>query len=159
MLMSIEAQDAKQAREKLTPEIGLKCFLTPHSGSIISKTTLKDSTPLILVFIHVACAGLLLGMRRHVQQHEVARLIQMLEDGSTQQDIAAAFGVTQSVVSRAWNRHLATAWWLHQTKAKDAYDARPLAKTAKFGNDCASPSQYCPSTPDGIPASLRTANH
>ncbi len=47
-------------------------------------------------------------MRRHLQQHEVARLIQMLEDVSTQQDIAAAFGVTQSVVYRAWNRYLAT---------------------------------------------------
>ncbi len=59
----------------------------------------------------MARASLLLDIRRHVQQHEVVRLIQMLQDGSTQRDVAAAFGVTQhaqSVVSRAWNRYLAT---------------------------------------------------
>ncbi len=97
-----------------TLEIGLKCFLTPQSGAISSKTTLKDLSPLILVFIHVACESLLLGMRRHLQQHEVAStLIQMLEDGSTQRVVAPAFGVTQSVVSldlesvpgNLWLRH------------------------------------------------------
>ncbi len=74
MLISIEAQNAKQTSEKNspTPEIGLKCFLTQQSGAISSKT-LKDSTPLVIVFIHVACASLLLGMRRHLQ-HGVARL-------------------------------------------------------------------------------------
>ncbi len=68
-------------------------------------------------------------MRRHLQQHEVARLIQMLEHGSTQRDVAAAFGVTQSLVSRAWNQYLATGGYVRRP-AKDAYDARPLAKTA-----------------------------
>ena len=91
-----------------TPEIGLKCSLTQQSGAISSKTTLKDSTPLILVFMHVACGTLLLGMGRHLQQHEVAILIPMLEDGSIQRDVTAAFGITQSVVSRAWNRYLVT---------------------------------------------------
>ena len=54
----------------------------------------------------------------------MARLIQMLEDGSTQGDVAAAFGVTQSMVSRAWR--------LEPVAASDAYmyDAQPLAKTA-----------------------------
>ncbi len=92
---------SKRDRNSPTPEIGLKCILTQQSGAISGKTSLKDSTPLILVFIHVAC--LLLGMRRHFQQHEVARLIQMLEYGSTQRDVATALGVTQRVVSRAWN--------------------------------------------------------
>ncbi len=102
---------SKPARNSPTPEIGLKIFLTEQSGAINSKTTLKDSIPLI---IHVACASLLLGMRRHMQQPEVARLIQMLEDGSTQRDVAAAFGVTQSVVSRAWNRYLATGGYVRR---------------------------------------------
>ncbi len=53
-------------------------------------------------------------MRRHLPQHEVARLIQMLEDGPTQRDVAAAFGVTQSVVSRAWNRYLATSGYVRR---------------------------------------------
>ena len=98
MRISLAAQDAKQTREKLT----------------YSKTTLKDPPThthrhtLILLFINVVCVSLLLGMRRHMQQHEVARLIQMLEDDSTQRDVTAAFGVTQSVVSQAWNRYLAT---------------------------------------------------
>ncbi len=105
---------SKPGRNSPTPEIGLKCFLTQQSGAISSKTTLKDSIPLILVCMHVACASLLLDMRRHVQQHEVARLIQMLEDGSTQRDVAAAFGVTQSVVSRAWNRYLATGGYVRR---------------------------------------------
>ncbi len=99
---------SKPGRNSPAPEIGLKCFLSQQSRAISSKTTLEDSTPLILVFTHVACASLLLGMRRHLQQHEVASLIQMLKDGSTQRDVAAAFGVTQNVVSRAWNRYLAT---------------------------------------------------
>ncbi len=90
---------SKPGRNSPIPEIGLKCFLTQQSGAISSKTTLQDSAPLILVFIYVACASVLLGMRRHLQQHAVARLIQILEDGSTQRDVAAAFGVTQSVVS------------------------------------------------------------
>ena len=38
----------------------------------------------------------------------------MLEDGSTQRDVAAAFGVTQSVVSRAWNRYLATGGYVRR---------------------------------------------
>ncbi len=103
---------SKPGRNSPTPEIGLKCFLTQQSGAISSKTTLKDSTPLILVFINVACASLLLGMRRYLQQHEVESLIQMLEDGITQRDTAAAFGVTQSVVSRAWNRYLASGGYV-----------------------------------------------
>ncbi len=53
-------------------------------------------------------------MRRHLQQQEVGRLIQMLEDGSTQRDAAAAFGITQSVVSRAWNRYLATGGYVRR---------------------------------------------
>ncbi len=59
---------SKPERNSPTPEIGLKDFATQQSGAISSKTTLKDSTPLILVFTHVACASLLLGMRRHLQQ-------------------------------------------------------------------------------------------
>ncbi len=106
---------SKPERNSPTPEIGLKCFLTQQSGAISSKTTLRDSTPLILVFIHVACASLLLGMRRHLQQHEVARLIQMLEDDSTQRDVVAAFGVTPCVVSRAWNRYLATGGYVRRS--------------------------------------------
>ncbi len=39
-------------------------------------------------------------------------MVQMLEDGSTQRDVAAAFGVTQSVVSRACNRYLATGGYI-----------------------------------------------
>ncbi len=159
----IEAQDAKQTRENSpTPEIGLKCFLTQQSGAISSKKTLKDSTPLILVFIHVACASLLLGMRRHLQ-HEVAKLIQMLEDGSTERDVAAAFGVTQSVVS--WSG--TGTWQLVATSdvpAKDAYNARPLAKTATpakwlYVAVTVPPPPRPPSTlPDGLPASLMTSN-
>ncbi len=51
----------------------------------------------------------------------------MLEYGSTQHDVATAFGVTQRVVSQAWNRYLATT---SDVPAKDAYDARPLAQSA-----------------------------
>ncbi len=60
-------------------------------------------------------------MRRHLQQHEVARLIQMLKDGSTQRDVTAAFGVTQSVVSRAWNRYLGQGRLRCTTARQDRY--------------------------------------
>ncbi len=113
-----------------TPEIGLKCCLIQQSGAISSKNTLKDSTPLTLVFIHVACASLLLGMRRHLQQHEVARLIQMLEDGSTQRDIMAAFGITQSVGVLGLEP-VPGNWWLRQTSGQGHLRCTTaLAKTA-----------------------------
>ena len=105
---------SKPGRNSPALDIGLKCFLTQQSVVISSNTTLKDSTPLILVCIQVACASLLLGMGRHMQPHEVARLIKMLEDGSTQLDVAAAFGVTQRVVPRAWNRYLATGGYVRR---------------------------------------------
>ncbi len=97
-------------------------------------------------------------MRRHLQEHEVARLIQMLEDGSTQRDVTAGFGVTQSVVSRAWNRYLAIGGYWSDIPVKDAYDARPLVKTATSAKWLYVAVTLLPSTPDGLPASLKTAN-
>ncbi len=55
--------------------------------------------------------------------------------------------------------HVPDNWWLRQT-------SRPRTPTMHDGsprplhppNGCTSPSQYCPSTPGGLPASLRTAN-
>ncbi len=51
------------------------------------------------------------------------------------------------------------SWWPRQTSrprtptVRDR-SPRPLHPT----NGCTSPSQYCPNTPDGVPASIRTAN-
>ncbi len=102
----------------------------------------------------MACASLLLGMRRHLQQHEVARMIQMLEDGPTQRDVTPAFGVTQSAVSR-WSRYLATGGCVRpRTPTMQDRSPRPLHPP----NGCTSPSQYCTSTLDGLPASLKTVN-
>ncbi len=148
---------SKPGRNSPTPEIGLKCFLTQQSGAISSKTTLKDSTPFIFVFIHVACASLLLGMGRHLQQHELARLIQMLKmvppNETTQQPLASP---------RAWYPGPGTGTWrlvaTSDVPAKDAYDAQPLQRLLHLSNGYTSLSQYCPSTPDWLPASPRTAN-
>lgn len=91
-----------------TPEIGLKFCICAESEETCFNTTMNVSTPIVIVLIHLSCASLLHGARRHLQPHEVARVVQMLEDGFTQRDVAAAFGVSQSVVSRAWNRYVAT---------------------------------------------------
>ena len=44
------------------------------------------------------------AVRRHLTEIECARVIQMLADGVFQRDVAQAFGVSQSVVSRVNQR-------------------------------------------------------
>ncbi len=120
---------SKPGRNSPTPEIGLECFLTQQPGAISSKTTPKDSTTLILLFIDVVCASLLLGMRRHLQQHEVARLIQMLEmilpNETSREPLMSP---------RAWCLGPGTGTWqlvaTSDVPDKDTYDEQPLAKTA-----------------------------
>ena len=41
---------------------------------------------------------------RQLTTEEVARAMSMLECGSSQHRVANVFGVSQSVISRAWNR-------------------------------------------------------
>ena len=40
--------------------------------------------------------------RRHLQAHSPNQAIGMLRSGETQRDVAAAFGVSQSVISRLY---------------------------------------------------------
>ena len=61
-----------------------------------------------LLFLHLACVKVLLGVPRYLRDVEVTRAIEMLQDGSSRRKVAAAFGVTQSVVSRLWNHFQTT---------------------------------------------------
>ena len=61
---------------------------------------MQYSTSFFIVFLHLVCASVVLGVQRHLTEPEVARAIQMLEDGSSQRDVAAAYGVSHTVVSR-----------------------------------------------------------
>ena len=47
-------------------------------------------------------------MRRHLEATDVARAVQLLEDGVRQVEVARRFGITQSVVSRLWQRYQQT---------------------------------------------------
>ena len=47
-------------------------------------------------------------LRRHLSQDEMNRGIGMLHSGLSQRHVANVLGVSQSVVSRMWNRFIAT---------------------------------------------------
>lgn len=72
------------------------------------------STTFFVIFVHVMCVSVLLGVRRHLTEPEVAQVIQMLEDGFSQRDVAAAYGISQSVVSRLWNRFQITGRYVRR---------------------------------------------
>ena len=46
------------------------------------------------------------AVRRHLDPTDVARAVQLLEDGERVQVVARRFGVSPSVVSRLWTRRL-----------------------------------------------------
>ena len=59
----------------------------------------------ILIFLFsVPCTA----VRRHLSSNEVARAVQMVEDGRTQRQAANALGVSQSVIGRAVQRYQET---------------------------------------------------
>ena len=47
-------------------------------------------------------------LRRHLSQDEMNRGIGMLHSGLSQRHVATVLGVSQSVVSRMWNRFITT---------------------------------------------------
>ena len=47
-------------------------------------------------------------LRRHLSQDEINRGIGMLHSGLSQRHVANVLGVSQSVVSRMWNRFITT---------------------------------------------------
>ncbi len=54
--------------------------------------------PIGLLFLHLSCVNILVGVRCHLRNTEVARMIQMLQDWSSQRNVAAV----TSVSDRAW---------------------------------------------------------
>ncbi len=54
---------------------------------------------ILLVICEIGC-----GVRRYLNEPEVARAVQMLEDGAAQKTIAERLGVNRSVVARLWIR-------------------------------------------------------
>ncbi len=73
------------------------------------------STSCLIIFLHMVCVSVVLGVRGHLTEPEVARAIQMLEDGISQRDVAAAYEVIQSGASRIWTRlqRGSSSWPLH----------------------------------------------
>ena len=72
-------------------------------------------------------------MRRHLTTAEAARAIGMLKAGQTQRNVAGQFNVSQSVISRTWNRYNQT-----RTVRERQRSGRPRCTTARpdryFGN-------------------------
>lgn len=60
------------------------------------------------MLILVITYSVAVAVRRHLTDVECARVVQMIEDGSSQRQVAAAFGVSHSVVSRVVQRHWET---------------------------------------------------
>ena len=53
----------------------------------------------------------------HLTQSEVWEVVGRIEEGQTQTEVATAIAVTQSVVSRIWNKFLET-WNADQKRGK-----------------------------------------
>ncbi|GFV46305.1 hypothetical protein TNCV_3231941 [Trichonephila clavipes] len=49
-----------------------------------------------------------MSQRSHLTDSEAWRVVGMLEGGQTQAEVEQAIGVSQSVISRIWNRFLET---------------------------------------------------
>lgn len=64
--------------------------------------------------------------RRHLEATDVARAIQLLEDGVRQVEVARRFAVSQSVVSRMWERYQQTGLYHDRSRS-----GRPRALTAR----------------------------
>ena len=65
-------------------------------------------------------------MRRHLTAAEAAHAIGMLQAGQTQRHMAGQFNVSQSVISRTWNRYNQTGT-VHESQRSD----RPRCTTAR----------------------------
>ncbi|GFW05530.1 hypothetical protein TNCV_437111 [Trichonephila clavipes] len=50
----------------------------------------------------------MMSQRSHLTESEAWRVVGRLEGGQTQTEVAQAIGVSQSVISRIWNRFLET---------------------------------------------------
>ena len=62
------------------------------------------SNTIFLLRLNLTYINVLVGVRGHLRDTEVARAMQLLQDGFSQRNIAATFGVSQSVASRLWKR-------------------------------------------------------
>ncbi|GFX79253.1 hypothetical protein TNCV_695651 [Trichonephila clavipes] len=61
-----------------------------------------------------ACAGFLQTYKRPVEAKEAWRVVGSLEGDQTQAEVAQAIGVSESVISRIWNR-----FWRLEVQAED----------------------------------------
>ncbi|GFT97717.1 hypothetical protein TNCV_4229091 [Trichonephila clavipes] len=55
-----------------------------------------------------------MSQRSHLTDSEASRVVGWLEGGQTQAEVAQAIGVSQSVISRIWNR-----FWRLEVQAED----------------------------------------
>ena len=53
-------------------------------------------------------------MRRSLQPTQVAQVVQLIQDGTSMQDVARRFAVSVSVVSRAWRRYQETGQYIRR---------------------------------------------
>lgn len=63
---------------------------------------------LVQLFTLSALLATVWGVRRHLEATDVARAVQMIENGFTQREVAAVLDVSRSVVSRLWRRYQET---------------------------------------------------
>ena len=65
-------------------------------------------------------------MRRHLEATGVALAVQLLEEGVRQVEVARRFGISQSVVSRLWQRYQQTGQYHVRQRS-----GRPRVLTAR----------------------------
>ena len=70
-------------------------------------------------------------LRRHLSQDEMNRGIGMLHSGLSQRHVANVLGVSQSVVSRMWNRFITTGTVRH-LHAGGGENAKPMRFKTDF---------------------------
>ena len=66
------------------------------------------------------------GARRRLDEYEVARAVQLLENGTRQSEVARRFNVHPSVICRLWHRYQETGLYVQRPRS-----GRPRALTAR----------------------------
>ncbi|GFW88143.1 transposable element Tcb2 transposase [Trichonephila clavipes] len=86
-----------------------------------------------------------MSQRSHLTDSEAWRVVGRLEGGQTQAEVAQATGVSQSVISRIWNRFLET-----ESAGRRPGQGRRRATTPSLGywhhgfnSDCPKPAPWC----------------
>ncbi len=86
---------------------------------------------LLTALLVLCCESTVRSVKRYLQEPEIARAVQMLEDGQSHTRAAGGLGVSRSVVARLWIRYRATGRYARYPRQGRSRCTTP-DKTATF---------------------------